>query len=55
MRQAGDFDHSYEVTPDSAIGAFQDFSRPAHFVTGRAALEALPAGQSMYITMRVTA
>ena len=30
---------------DSAIDAFQDFSRPTHFVTGRAALETLPTGQ----------
>jgi hypothetical protein len=34
----------HTTSTDSAIDAFQDFSRPTHFVTGRAALETLPTG-----------
>ena len=35
----------HATSTDSAIDAFQDFSRPTHFVTERAALETLPGGQ----------
>jgi hypothetical protein len=38
-----------QVVCPQIFGAFQDLSRSTHFVSGRAALETLPTGQSMYM------